>query len=279
MKIKMIEDRKREEERLKKDKFAAVTSTANADSMNSISIDDVSSTLQSTGAGKNKKNSNKPTDLVSLLGSIDMRSTASGKSNKSKHSVSGLISTFNPTTGKKIPMDRTSQRKYEQKQSDDNHALKLELMHSLQNMQQHTDMVKDGILGIRTIMAVADPKAKNYIFSVSADRLRVALYKVVLKELYRGYKAWFIVYKKDKISTKMTSYIRYHSIRQVATSFARLMHKVLEKKLMKWILFTRKENQRILEEKRYHSSIEIQRIIRGYISRLHVNAIREKKKY
>ena len=275
MKIKLIEDRKREEERLKKDKFAAVNATTSGDSVSNVSIDELSSTMLT----KSKKNSNKPTDLVSLLGSIDLKSTVSAKSNKSKQSATGLISTFNPTIAKKVPMDRNSQKKYEQKQTDDNHALKLELMHSLQNMQQHTDMVKDGILGIRNIMAVADLKAKNYIFTVSSDRLRAALYKVVLKDLYRGYKAWLIVYKKDKISAKITAYIRYHSIRQVATAFARLMHKVLEKKLMRWILFTRKETQRLLEEKKHQASIDIQRIIRGYISRLNVGAIREKKKY
>ena len=162
---------------------------------------------------------------------------------------------------------------------DEANELKMELLKSLRNMQKHTEMVKDGIITVNEIVQVNNPKARAIMTTMSAEKMRAALWKVVEKELKRGWIAWTIEFKKQKVGSKVVHYVRFQSIRQIATALGRLVHRALEIKYARWYNYAKKESARIRRDRELKGAVNIQKTLRGLFARNRVEALRQRNKY
>lgn len=162
---------------------------------------------------------------------------------------------------------------------DEANDLKMELLKSLRNMQKHTEMVKDGIMTVNEIVEVNNPKARAIMTTMAAEKMRAALWGIVERELKRGWTAWIIEYKNQKVKSKLTHYVRFHSIRQIAYALGKLVHRVLDIKWYKWYNYAKRESARIKAARELKAAINIQKSLRGLFARNRVEALRQRNKY
>lgn len=158
-------------------------------------------------------------------------------------------------------------------------GLKMELLKSLRNMQKHTELVKDGIITVNEIVQVNNPKARAIMTAMSADKMRAAIWRVVEKEIKRGWNAWIIEFKRQKVGSKIVQYVRFQSMREIACAIGRLAHRTLEIKYVKWYNYARKETARIRRERELKAAVNIQTSLRRLFARNRVDALRQRNKY
>jgi len=162
---------------------------------------------------------------------------------------------------------------------DEANELKMELLKSLRNMQKHTELVKDGIINVNEIVQVNNPKARAIMTAMSAEKLRAAIWRLVEKELKRGWNAWMIEFKRQKVGSKIVQYVRFQSMRQIASALGRLAHRALEIKYVRWYNYATKESARIRRERELKGAINIQKCLRRMFARNRVEALRQRNKY
>lgn len=158
-------------------------------------------------------------------------------------------------------------------------ALKAELLESLRSMQHSTDMVKDGIAMMQKMGLSANPKARQRLFAVAAERLSDALSKISNRDLERGFRAWCLVLWMQRRRACCSRTVRLLSLRRLGEVLASVARRCMERLLVRWINATRKETARITRFLHQQTSVIMQRYMRGCLARDFCNKLRENRKY
>lgn len=162
-------------------------------------------------------------------------------------------------------------------QEDPNSAtsLKKELLQSLANMQKHTSEVKQSILNVQEIVAVANPKARNFVLSIAADQMAACLRKLVEREIKRGWLAWTIEVNNRKLAEKGKLFYRFQNLRKLVIKLNAVVAKALYKKFSKWVEYcvAVKHAQELKQQQA--AVLLIQRVGRGYIGRKRARKVQE----
>ena len=157
--------------------------------------------------------------------------------------------------------------------------MKTELMNSLLNMQKHTVMVQENILHVQDLVSVIDPKAKETIASMAADRMKTALSNVIVKELRRGWDAWIIVFRAESRNAAAAHVDRFLKLRNVAFHVRRIVLQKLSNSFIIWKEAYLQFNEFLKKRVKYDAAKQIQRIARGMIARMGAEERREISKY
>ena len=102
---------------------------------------------------------------------------------------------------------------------------------------------------------------------------------IVLRETRRGWRAWRLV--DTQITRKLCNAraTRILGLRIIAEKLDRTVCRVLEKKYMRWVNYTKRESVRIKREVQTAATIQIQKHIRAYLARKRVRMMKEQIKY
>ena len=219
--------------------------------------------------------------------SLGRGTVLTARSVQSRMSKAGLVSSFSPAQANTVPSSAQGLHRYQRQQLDESSQLKAELLQSLQSMSKHTVMVKEGILGVqKSVSAIAasggegaNSKTRSYMVGMAAEKLAAALWRVVKRELATALRAWALAAHQERARRDLGYYSHFQLLRQVASALGRLAHRVINKKLLKWKAFTRKEVARLRAERERVASTRMQRMIRGYLARVRVAGLRDRKKY
>ncbi len=166
-----------------------------------------------------------------------------------------------------------------QRSQSTSELLKEELVASLRSMQHHTVGVKAGIASLQSLVQIDNPRAKQMLFSVAAERMQAALRLVIRGELRRGWWAWRMVngQLRRRICTAKT--IRVLGLRIVAEKLNNAVCRILEKKYLIWANNAQREAARLKRETQVRSTVEIQRHMRAFLARKRVRFLKEQIKY
>lgn len=202
-------------------------------------------------------------------GGTDALSLFSGHTRQSQTS-----SKAKSTRGVKDKIKESMQRS--QSTSD---MLKEELLGSLRNMQHHTVGVKSNIAAIQSLVHIDNPRARQMMYSVAAERMQGALKLLVAGELRRGWRAWRLVngQLRRRMCTILT--IKLLGMRIISQKLNTAVCRVVEKKFLKWVNYTQKESARIKRELQLQATTEIQRHMRAFLARKRVRYLKEQIKY
>lgn len=157
--------------------------------------------------------------------------------------------------------------------------LKTELMQSLRTMQHHTERVKDGIAAMQSIVSAGNPKAKLMLASVAAERMSEALYKIASRDIQRGFASWNLAVQQIHRVASSEKVIKFLRLRKFSRVLGEVAHRCLEKRLVRWVNFTRKEAARIVRLQREAAVCVLQRYLRGCMARDRVNRLRDSRKF
>lgn len=124
-----------------------------------------------------------------------------------------------------------------------------------------------------------DANVKVVIFTVGAERMQVALYRITLIDKKRGFYAWKHFVRLEHRQVILKKFFQFLVIRNLAIGVSRLVSHILKSNLVLWKKNADAESHRLLREKIERSAILIQSIIRSRISYKKVNAIKMRRKY
>lgn len=162
----------------------------------------------------------------------------------------------------------------------DTGSLQTELLRSLQNMQAHSDIVKNGILQAQQALQFQEPKIQTFVLKVAAEKLSESLYSVfVRKEVVRGWKAWVGMIAQDKQLDSLRCYIRFQGYRNFSYFLRNKVNAILQRKVNIWSHFAVAETRRIRRNHEVANAGTIQRYFRGYLGRLRALSLHERKTY
>merc|ERR1711871_809462 len=141
-------------------------------------------------------------------------------------------------------------------------------MSSLLNMQKHTVMVQENILHVQDLVSIRDQKAKDTIATMAADRMKTALWNVIVKELKRGWDAWIIVFRAESRNAASKHIDRFLKLRNLAFLVRRLVLKKISKLFTIWTDANSEHTKFLEKQRRFKAAQSIQKIARGMITRL-----------
>ena len=177
---------------------------------------------------------------------------------------------------RKVQYDHT----FDMKSLKDTGSLQTELLRSLQNMQSHSDIVKNGILEAQQAMQFQQPRIQTFVLKVAAEKLSDAIYNVfVHKEIVRGWKAWVGMIAQGKQLDSLRAYVRFQGYRNFSHMLNNRLMAIMQRKLTIWSNFAVAETRRIRRNKEATNALTIQRHFRGYLGRLRAISLHERKTY
>ena len=139
-----------------------------------------------------------------------------------------------------------------------------DLIQSLKQMQKHTNMIKHAITSSQSTITITNNnnKAKQLVFIVAAEQLKLSFQPFFIYELKRGFLSWRIMIHQIERKEKAQILIRFLTIRNIILGLHKLMCKVLAIKMKQWKQYTIVEAQRLKKLKILNAVICIQCLAR-----------------
>lgn len=139
-----------------------------------------------------------------------------------------------------------------------------DLIQSLKQMQKHTNMIKHAITSSQSTITITNNnnKAKQLVFIVAAEQLKLSFQPFFIYELRRGFLSWRIMIHQIERKEKAQIVIRFLTIRNIILGLNKLMLKVLNIKMRQWKQYTIVEAQRLKKLKILNAAISIQCLAR-----------------
>jgi len=139
-----------------------------------------------------------------------------------------------------------------------------DLIQSLKQMQKHTNMIKHAITSSQSTITITNDnnKAKQLVFIVAAEQLKLSFQPFFIYELRRGFLSWRIMIHQIERKEKAQILIRFLTIRNIILGLNKLMLKVLTIKMRQWKQYTIVEAQRLKKLKILNAAICIQCLAR-----------------
>ena len=139
--------------------------------------------------------------------------------------------------------------------------------------------IKESISSAQNVVNIADPKAKELIFSVAAESMRKALQPLLLYELKRGFTAWTFVLRQERRQEKAGVFIHFCTVRNTLLALDESVKRILNNRMARWKDYTFMENQRLRKEKMLKAVLKIQGVFRGRMAKKKVDVLRQRRKY
>ena len=141
------------------------------------------------------------------------------------------------------------------------------------------EQIKESISSAQSVINIADPKAKELIFSVAAEALRKAMQPFLLYEMRRGLVAWNFAVRQERRQEKAGVFIRLLTVRNTLLALNTMVRRVLQYNFMLWTSFTASEVQRIRKERTINAVLKIQSQYRRRAAAKKVEILRQRRKY
>lgn len=163
--------------------------------------------------------------------------------------------------------------------SSDPKVLSKAFLASLLAVQKHSSLVKKSLETAQTMVTVEDSRAKDLVLMLGAERMGKVISKIIENEQLRGFSAWKMYVQQEQQLERAGKLIRCLVLRNIIVAFNSMLRRLLQQNWAIWVQYTDRENQRLRKERVVHATILIQSIMRRYLARKRVKAIRQRRKY
>lgn len=163
--------------------------------------------------------------------------------------------------------------------SSDPKVLSKAFLASLLAVQKHSSLVKRSLETAQSMVTVDDSRAKDLVLMLGAERMAKVIARIIENEQQRGLLAWKMYVQQQRQVERAGRLLRSLVLRNIIVAFNNMVRRLLQQNFTLWVQFTERENQRLHRERVVLATLKIQSMMRGYLARKRVRALRQRRKY
>jgi hypothetical protein len=161
-------------------------------------------------------------------------------------------------------------------------ALQAELLGALANMKHHTSRVKEEILSMGGYLdqhGCDNSKARSTVVGMAAERLALAMHRLLKNEMKKGMFAWKLVLKHEKLVERKTRFEKFMWHREVASFIRDVAIRWVGRRFVRWRDLVEEERAIARAKITTDAAVKAQAVWRGSLARIHFVHMRERGRY
>ena len=139
--------------------------------------------------------------------------------------------------------------------------------------------MKQGILHVQEIVSLTNPKAKTFVLAMAADQLFAVIKKIGMRQVKRGWDAWMLYIKNQKLYVKAAMFKKFQNLRMLAIAFHKIVARILSLKFFVWARYCVTMRTHEEMELKIAAVLLVQRVVRGIIGRTRVKKLKENRDF